>query len=401
MSTYFYRVPLAVPYWNHGTYREILRALLFARAIHGPDTARLRSLVIEALRVEEAIPCGSGSLALEIALRACAVRQGDEVVIPTFCCTAVVAPILAIGALPVFADAGAELNVTAETVARVLTDKTKAVIVPHLFGNPAGINAIIDLAHGKNICVIDDAAQALGATVDGRAVGSLGDAGILSFGNEKVCFGLGGGVVVSRKKNLPSTALPLDWSAASLSGALGNFFSTLIWRRWRRWTLPARAASFRKSTGPESPPTPYRREKMANLNAAVATSLMLTLSDNIAARRRRVRAYQDLLGGDERLQLIAHWPGSACLTQVIRVLPDRRHEDLSTSVVHALNDAGYEAQGSYVPIHVLPSYETWVREDLPYAEQVWTDLLELPCEPDVSLDEVGRIAAIVKKVIDS
>ncbi|MGH7845150.1 MAG: DegT/DnrJ/EryC1/StrS family aminotransferase [Candidatus Binatia bacterium] len=401
MPPYFYRVPLAVPYWNDATYRGILRSILSAGVIHGPDVGKLRSLVIQTLRVEEAVLCGSGSFALEFALRACRVRQGEEVVLPTFCCTALVAPILAVGALPVFADVSAELNLTAETVAPFLTERTKAIIVPHLFGNPANINAIIDLARGRNICVIDDAAQALGATIDGQALGSFGDVGILSFGQEKVCFGLGGGVVVSRNKNLLNGAVPVNGSPGSLSTAVRSLLSTLVWRRWRRWTLPVRRAFSRKSASPELPPRPYRKEKMANLNAAVASSLMQTLPGNIAARRERVNAYQDLLGTEQRLTLIPHRAGSACLTQVIRVLPSRRGADPSTSLIEALCRAGYEAQGSYVPIHLLPSYEPWVRERLPYAERVWADLIELPCEPDVSLDEVERIAVIVKKVITS
>ena len=198
---HFYRVPLSVPYWNGTTYRAILRSLISGSVIAGRDLAQLRSAVMERLGVEDAIICGSGSLALEIALRACGVREGEEVVIPTFCCTSVVPPILAVGAHPVLADVGEELNLTVKTVEAVLTDRTTAIIVPHLFGNPADIDAIVDLARPKNIRVIDDAAQALGATIDGRPVGSFGNAGILSFGSEKVCSGLGGGVIVSRQKN--------------------------------------------------------------------------------------------------------------------------------------------------------------------------------------------------------
>src|SRR5207244_2195553 len=201
LTSYFYRVPLCVPYWNGATYRGILRSFLSGSVIDGPDLSELRSLVIETLGVEEAVLCGSGSLALEIALRACDVRQGDEVVIPTFCCTAVVPPILAVGALPVLADVGEDLSITAETVEAILTDKTKAIIVPHVFGNPADIRAVIELARNREIRVIDDAAQALGATIDNQPVGSFGDAGILSFGSEKVCFGLGGGSVVSRNRD--------------------------------------------------------------------------------------------------------------------------------------------------------------------------------------------------------
>jgi len=356
--------------------------------------------MIERLCVEEAVLCGSGSLALEIALRACKVREGDEVVIPTFRCTSIVSPILAVGARPVFADVGEELNITAETVDRVLTNKTTAIIVPHLFGNPADINSIVDLAYRKDIRVIDDAAQALGATIDGRPVGSFGDAGVLSFGNEKVCFGLGGGVVVSRQKKNLNGNLNINLSSAQLSPTLCTFLSTLVWRRWRRWTLPLQAwFSHSIARGPDSSPSPYRREILSNLNAAAALSLLQTLDANIAARRAMVRAYQDLLGSDEHLELIAHQPGSACLSQVVHLSPGRRGSDLAAHLVEALRSAGYEVQGSYVPIHLVDCYQTCARQRLPYAERVWSDLIELPCEPDVSFAEVERIAGIVRRVV--
>lgn len=397
---YPYRVPLALPYWTGGTYRAIFSSIFSGGIIYGPELHKLESVVIQELGVEGAILCGSGSLALDIALRACGVRPGDEVVIPTFCCTAVVPPILAVGATPVLADVGEELNVTAETVEAALTERTSAIIVPHLFGNPADIKAIIDLARGKNIRVIDDAAQALGATIDGRPVGGFGDAGILSFGNEKICSGLGGGVALFRKKDVLDDDFKLDLSPPAPSPVLQNFFSTLLWCHWRRWTRPAEAL-FSEKRDPDLPPSPYRRETMANLNAAVARSLMQSLQANIAARRAHVRAYQALLGDDERLELIPHRSGSACLTQVIRILPKRRGNDPAARLIETLNRAGYEVQGSYVPIHLLSPYEKFLRAPLPYAERVWSDLVELPCEPDVSLDDVERVAAIVKQVLNS
>ena len=400
LLSYSYRVPLSVPYWNGATYRAILRSLVSGSVIAGPDLGQLRSAVMERLGVEDAVICGSGSLALEIALSACGVREGDEVVIPTFCCTSVVPPILAVGAHPVLADVGEELNITAKTVEAMLTNKTKAIIVPHLFGNPADINSIVDLARPKNIRVIDDAAQALGATIDGRPVGSFGDAGILSFGSEKVCFGLGGGVVVSRQKENLDRGSKIELPPARLSPTLRTFLSTLAWRRWRRWTLPAQAwLSYAETTNPDSRPAPYRNEILPNLNAAVALSLLQTLDENIAARHARVRAYQELLRSDERLKLIPHQPGSACLSQVVRVLRGRRGDDLSTHLVEVLHTAGYEVQGSYVPIHLLPYYQSWARQRLPYAERVWSDLIELPCGPEVSFAHVEMIAYVVKQAL--
>ena len=400
--SYSYRVPLSVPYWNGETYRGILRSLFSGRVIEGPDLGNLRAAVIERLCVEEAVLCGSGSLALEIALRACDVGEGDEVIIPTFCCTSVVPPILAVGACPVLADVSDELNITAETVEAALSQRTRVIVVPHLFGNPADINSIVDLAHRKEIRVIDDAAQALGATIDGQPVGSFGDFGILSFGNEKVCFGLGGGVVVSRQSKNLNGNLSIDLPPAQLSPTLLTFLSTLVWRRWRRWTLPVQAwLSHPITRDSDSPLSPYRKEILSNLNAAVALSLMQTLDEIIAARRARVRAYQDLLGSDEHLELIAHQPGSACLSQIVHILPGRRGSDLAAHLVEALRSAGYEIQGSYVPIHLVDCYQTWARQRLPYAERVWSDLIELPCEPDVSFAEVERIAGIVRRVLKS
>jgi dTDP-4-amino-4,6-dideoxygalactose transaminase len=400
LTSHFYRVPLSVPYWNGATYQNIIRSFASGTIIEGPDLSKLRSLVIGTLGVEAAVLCGSGSLALEIALRACEVQRGDEVIIPTFCCTAIVPPVLAIGALPVLADVGEELNITPAIVEELLTKKTKVIIVPHLFGNPADIRTIIELTYDRNIRVIDDAAQALGATVDGQSVGSFGDAGILSFGSEKVCFGLGGGVVASRKKDFFNRNSKIELARPQLSSTLRNFFSTAIWRRWRRWMNPLQALSRAKATGPDSLPIPYRPEFMANLKAAVALSLMQNLGENIAARRARGRAYQELLGTEERLELIPHQSGSACLTQVVRILPKHRG-DLAAHLIRVLGSAGYEVQGSYVPIHLLSDYQRWARKPLLHAERVWDDLIELPCEPDMSFDDLERIVTIVKQVVNS
>jgi len=244
----------------------------------------------------------------------------------------------------------------------------------------------------------------LGATIDGRPAGSFGDAGILSFGSEKVCFGLGGGVVVSRQKINIEGGSKVKLPPARLSPTLRTFLSTLAWRRWRRWTLPARAwFSHVETTSPDSPPNPYRKEILPNLNAAVALSLLQTLDENIVARRERVRAYDDLLGSEERLRLVPHRPGSACLTQVIRVLPACRGDDLSAHLIEALHRAGYEVQGSYVPIHLLllPYYQSWARQRLPHAERVWGDLIELPCGPEVSFVHVEKMACVIKQALSS
>src|SRR5438309_11792940 len=93
----FPRVPLAVPYWSNATYREIFHAIRSGGIIDGAAGQKLLSLISDTLKVENVFLCASGSFALELALRACGVQNGDEVIIPTFCCSAIVPPILAAG----------------------------------------------------------------------------------------------------------------------------------------------------------------------------------------------------------------------------------------------------------------------------------------------------------------
>jgi dTDP-4-amino-4,6-dideoxygalactose transaminase len=321
-------------------------------------------------------------------------------VVPTFCCTTVIPPILAVSAFPVLADIGDSLNVSAADIEAVLSERTKAVIVPHLFGNPADIDPILDLLHGRNIRLIDDAAQALGATVAGQPVGSFGDVGILSFGNEKVCFGLGGGAVVLRCKEIMERVSKIHLPPPGMANTVQSLFSTILWRRWRRWTVRLHTTLSRgRGRGPDMPPDAYKKAAMANLSAAVALTLVRSLRENVNARRERVRAYQELLGTEPRLKLIPHEPGSACLTQVVRVLAGRRDFDVSAALIDALAGEGYEVQGSYVPIHLIPAYESYALCPLPNAERVWPDLIELPCEPDVSFDDVTRITLIIRDVL--
>jgi len=397
LREYFPRVPLAVPFWSGDTYRKILHCILSGEIIAGPDLVELRRQLLEYFGVPDIVLCGSGSLALELALRVCDLDAGDEVIIPSFCCSAAVAPILAVGATPVLADVGSELNVTVETIDAARTRKTRVIIVPHLFGNPADIGAIAELGNAKNIVVIDDAAQALGAMIDDQPAGSCGDMGVVSFGAEKVCFGLGGGALVAHSGGVLDAARQIVLGPPAVSHALARLTATLVRRRWRRWTLPAQVM-LAQAKNPAAPPLPYRKEGMANLQAALAANLLAALGENLAARRARVDAYRELLGGCDGLELISHQPGSACLTQVIRLLPGRTG-DRATALIAALGAAGIEVQGSYVPIHLLGWARQAVWDRLPFTAQVWEGLVELPCEPSVSMADVESIAALVKRIL--
>jgi dTDP-4-amino-4,6-dideoxygalactose transaminase len=135
---------------------------------------------------------------------------------------------------------------------------------------------------------------------------------------------------------------------------------------------------------------------MANLDAAVAASLVDTLDANLAARRARVEAYRQQLGRETALSLLPHRSGSACLTQLVSFAGG---EEVALAVLGALREAGYEVDRSFRPLHLQHAYARYARGALPNAEREWRTLLELPCEPSVSMADIERIARVVRAAV--
>ena len=152
--------------------------------------------------VDYALGVANGTVALELALQAFGIGAGDEVVVPPRTFIASASCVVARGAIPVFADVDpVSQTITADTVQAVLTPRTKAVIVVHLAGWPCDMDPIVELTRKRKIAVIEDCAQAHGASYKGRPVGSLGDAAAFSFCQDKIMTtgGEGGMVVTSRR----------------------------------------------------------------------------------------------------------------------------------------------------------------------------------------------------------
>lgn len=158
----------------------------------------LEKTFAEKLGVKYAYACNSGSAAVHVAVAAINPNPGDEIVTTSITDMGALTPIIFQGAIPVFADVDPKtLNVTAETIEKVLSDRTKAIIVTHLFGNPCEMDAIMELANARNIPVIEDTAQSFLATVNGKYVGTIGKIGAFSFQQGKQMTTGEGGIVVT------------------------------------------------------------------------------------------------------------------------------------------------------------------------------------------------------------
>jgi dTDP-4-amino-4,6-dideoxygalactose transaminase len=154
--------------------------------------------------VPHAVALMNGTVALELALRALGIGPGDEVVVTPRTFIASISCVVSVGATPVFADVDpVSGNLTAATIERVLTSKTKAIVCVHLAGWPCDMDPIMELAHARGLRVIEDCAQAHGARYKGRSVGSIGDIGAWSFCQDKIMTTGGeGGMVTTRDEQL-------------------------------------------------------------------------------------------------------------------------------------------------------------------------------------------------------
>ncbi|MDD2605608.1 MAG: DegT/DnrJ/EryC1/StrS family aminotransferase [Desulfobacteraceae bacterium] len=146
--------------------------------------------------------CSSGSTALSVALAACGIGYGDEVVVPPFTFVATVEAVLLAGAVPVFAEIDDTLCLDPQAVARVLTPRTRAVIPVHMCGSMARIDELAELCGRHGLVLIEDACQAVGGTFQGRALGTFGRMGCFSFDSVKTITCGEGGAVVTDEADL-------------------------------------------------------------------------------------------------------------------------------------------------------------------------------------------------------
>src|SRR6202158_2039552 len=188
-----------------GEIREAVKRVLESQQfILGREGAALEAEIAQLCGVAHGVGVGSGTDALVLALRACGVRAGDEVLLPPFTFVATGSAVSALGAVPVFADIHPNTyNINPAELERRVTPRTRAIVVVHLYGLAADMDPILAFARARNLSVVEDNAQAIGAAYKGRRTGSLGDVACLSFYPTKNLGAYGdAGMVVTNSSEL-------------------------------------------------------------------------------------------------------------------------------------------------------------------------------------------------------
>lgn len=177
---------------------KVVKVVLGGKLTHssGEETKKLEKEFAQYCGTQFALATNSGTSALQLAVKAAGIGLGDEVILPAYTFIATAQAILAQGGVPVFADTDDTFCISLGSVKKLITKKTKAIIVVHIFGNVANIEGLKKMIGNKKIAIIEDCAQAIGATYNGRKIGNLGDIGCFSF-NEKKALPTGQGGILT------------------------------------------------------------------------------------------------------------------------------------------------------------------------------------------------------------
>jgi dTDP-4-amino-4,6-dideoxygalactose transaminase len=346
----------------------------------GPRIAAFEQALGEYVGTEHAVTVSSGTAALHLACLAAGLGPGDEVIVPAFTFVASAAAVRYVGATPVLCDVLSphEFVLDPADVAERLTPRTKAVIAVHFCGYPAALAELRALCDEHGLVLIEDCAQAIGATVDagGRHVGTVGDLGAFSFFSKKqLCVGEGGMV------SSPSAA-----HAERVRLLRSHALTSSTWDRHRGHDPAYDIVDIGFN---------YRMDEP---RAALGLSRLERLPDSLRARRETVRDYRQRLAGIDGLELCfdeeAVERSSHFAFPVL--LSDRERRDRFRD---QLKDAGIQTTW-YPALHSFTDYGRYAPADgLPAATEVAARHCALPLSSSTTTDEVEIVVEAVRSAL--
>ncbi|MCU1657218.1 MAG: DegT/DnrJ/EryC1/StrS family aminotransferase [Pseudonocardiales bacterium] len=337
-----------------------------SRFIGGPVVEQFEAAWSSYCGTSEAVGVANGTDAIQLTLRAMGIGAGDEVVLPANTFVATAEAVVLAGATPRFADVDPDtLLLCADTLRPALTSRTKAVIVVHLYGQMADMDALADVTGHHGVALIEDAAQAQGATWAGRRAGSAGHAGCFSFypGKNLGAFGDAGAVVTSD---------------ACLAARV---------RSLRDHGRVAGSHYEHDAVGTNS--------RLDAIQAAVLIAKLTRLDEWNDARRRIAARYRAAFGSGV-LQMVAEAPAARGVyhVAVARIRDRDRVQRIFTAI-------GIETAIHYpTPCHLIAPYRRYADAPLPVAEHAAGEVLSLPMYPQMSTEQVERVCAAAEVVND-
>jgi perosamine synthetase len=318
------------------------------------------------LGVANGVSAANGTLALHLAFAALGIGAGDEVIVPTLTYVASVNAITYTGATPVFVDSEPTYwNLDPALVERAITPRTKAIEVVHLYGHPADMDPILEIAARHDLLVVEDAAESHGAKYKGRRVGAMGATSAFSFFGNKIITTGEGGMVVTNDNDVAATARHMRGQGVSPTR---TYWHDIIGFNYR----------------------------LTNIAAAIGCAQLERIDETLAAKRTIAGWYRRNLEGVEgvTLQSEASWATCVFWMNCILVAPELRDP-----LIAHLAGVGIETRPFFYPAHTLPMYRT--SASFPIAERLGASGINLPSYAALEEDQVVEVCAAVRRFLET
>jgi len=329
----------------------------------GPMVTKFEKNYAKFMGVKHAVAVNSGTAALHSAVVAAGVKQGDEVILPSFTFVATAEAVVLAGGKPVFTDIDPEtFNVSSVEIEKNVTEKTKAILPVDLYGLSADIKPIKKIAANHCLAVIEDAAQAHGATYAGKPVGIFSEAACWSlYASKNITTGEGGIVTTDSDKMAKTLRL------IRTHGEKAKYASIMLGHNYR----------------------------MSEIQAAIGSVQLEKLPAFLAKRRKNAKRLTEILGKTQRLQLPKETKDRRHSWYLYTVRLKDGDQTRRNKILDELKKKGIGAAAYYMhPIHTMPYYREITGErKLPETEKAANQVFSLPIHPDVTeaqIDYIGK-----------
>jgi len=329
------------------------RAIIKSRYIaQGKKVLELEEIIAKNVHKKYGVAISSGTAALTVALKVLKISAGDEVLIPTYTCSALWHAVKAVNGIPILTDIEpVYCNMSPEEIKQKVNSRTKAIIFPHMFGQPGRIREILDLG----IPVIEDIAQAYGATIDNQPVGAFGHITVISFYATKVIGSGEGGMVLTDNQS-----------------------------------LAVRIKDMREYDEKEDL-NPRFNLKMSDLHAAIALEQLKKFPQFVAKRYSIFQNYQSLIKPLIRIP-VSDRNHKSNLYRCLAVHPKKSADE----IVQLGRDFGITLRKPvFHPLH----HYLHLR-DFPVAEEAWHRHFSIPLFPDMTEVEIKKVSEFLKKLVE-
>jgi perosamine synthetase len=316
------------------------------------------------------VTTNSGTTALHVALAALGIKEGDEVIIPTFTMIATANAVTYTCARPVLVDADlGTWNIDTSKIEEKITKHTKAIMPVHTYGHPADMDTILELAEKYGLYVVEDAAEAHGAEYKGKRTGGLGDMGCFSFYANKIITTGEGGMITTNNEEIAERA---RWLRAQAFGRHGKHF-------------------YHEELG-----FGYR---MSALQAAFGLAQFESIDEFVSIRRNNAKLYNSLLQrlGD-KITLPPEKPWGKNVYWMYSILIENKYGLSRDELMKKLDADGIETRTFFYPVHVQPIYANQhKKERFPIADRLSRKGMNLPSGNNLTAKEVSYVCERICK----